>query len=809
MKHVFLCRLILIILLVVSISGDVFGFGQTVDESNIPELKAIRINGDRPDIDGALNDLLWQRKDIQFAKEFIQREPDEGKPATESTLVAIAFDDDALYLAFWCFDNEPDKIMRQLTRRDRLGVADAVTVRLDPYLDHQTGYRFDLNASGVQGECRLFNDTNNDYSWDAVWQSGTAKQPWGWSAEIRIPYHCLRFAEKAEHIWGINLTRYIARRGESPWWAFSPSAKGGFVSKFGHLIGLKKIKLSRHLEIMPYGVSAIQTEPKNDGNPDGRDYLKNVGFDVKYGLSTNVILDGTVNPDFGQVELDRPVLNLSAYETYYEEKRPFFMEGSNLFSTKFNLFYSRRIGRPPRGDIGSENDRHYDPEFNYYTSFPKSVTILGAAKITGRLNSGTTIAFLNALTQEEKAEYITTSGVKREGVVEPMADYSVFRLQQDVLKNSSVGGIFTLASQNERYPISAGGVDWRLLTPNGMWSFVGQSVYSRRDKQNTGYGHNVYFGKEAGDHFLGSIGFGEMDRKLNLNRLGYLSRNNTRYSWLWLQYHTKDDWWIFRNSYNNFNLEGDWNLDGDNLSKGGNFNTYIDFVNYWSLGGGFGMDYGEYDDLETRGNGLWKIPNSWNWWYSLNSDSRKKISFNWNPGAGRSRYGHWWANWIGADYRPASNIALSAGVNYARTFSQTIWVQNNGDSSIFADIDQDELTLQLTTNIMFTRDLSVQLSGQGYITAIDYGSYRHYLGGTDYSLYSLEEQDFAYRALNSTFLIRWEYRPGSTFYLVWTRALGIDDRSLNNLEFSRDFRKLFAKDAQNVFLAKISYWWNP
>jgi hypothetical protein len=809
MKPSFLARNLTIIIAILLIFSDVFGFGHMVTESNVPEIRAIRIDGDRPNIDGALDDPIWHRKDIDFAREFIQREPDEGQPATESTSVAIAYDDDAIYFAFWCYDREPDKIMYQLIRRDNLGAADAVTVRLDPYHDHQTGARFDVTSSGVQGEARIYNDTNLDYTWDAVWESAVKKQPWGWSAEIRIPFHCLRFAEKDEHTWGINLTRFIARRDESPWWAYSPQKSGGYVSKFGHLVGLQGIKPSLHLEILPYGVSAYQTEPKSISNPDGRDYMKNVGFDIKYGFSSNLIFDGAVNPDFGQVELDKPILNLSAYETYYEEKRPFFMEGADLFNTHFNVFYSRRIGRPPRGDISNPNDRHYDADFDHYTRYPKGVSILSAARITGKINGGTSIAFLNALTQEEKAEYLTTTGEKRNGIVEPMADYTVFRIQQDVLKNSNIGAIYTLVSQNERYPISSGGIDWRLLTPNGKWSFIGQSVASRRDNRDTGYGHYISLGKETGNHWLGSIVFQEKDRKLDLNRLGYLSRNDTRSAWLWIQYYTKDDWFIIRNSYNNFNISGDWNHDGVNLSKGWNFNTYIDFVNGWNLGGGFNMDYGEYDDMETRGNGLWKLPNSWSWWYSLNTDSKKKVSFSWNPGAGHGRNGDWWANWIGIDYRPAGNITLSSGINYARSFGQTIWVTNKGDSSIFADLNQDELTLRLTAGVMFTRNLSMQLSGQGYISSIDYANYRRYLGLNNYSPYALDEQDFVYRALNSTLLIRWEYRPGSTIYLVWTRALGNYDGLLNNLEFSRDIKKLFSKDAENVFLAKISYWWNP
>jgi hypothetical protein len=356
-----------------------------ITERIIPELRATRINPTAPALDGNLDDPCWHGSDLQLARDFIQREPDEGKAATESTVVAVVYDDHAVYFAFWCYDDEPDKIDRQLVRRDRWGESDVVTVRLDPYHDHQTGYRFDISAAGVMRDCRLYNDINSDYSWDGVWDSAVKMQPWGWSAEIKIPFHSLRFADKPDQTWGMNVTRYISRRNESPWWAFSPSEDGGFVSKFGHLSGLTGIKPSRHLEILPYAMGSIETEPKDESNPDGRGYMKNTGFDLKYGIASNLILDVAVNPDFGQVELDEPVLNLSAYETYYEEKRPFFIEGANLFDTRFGIFYSRRIGRPPNGDIEDEDDRYYDPNFDYYTNYPNAVTILNAAKLTGKL----------------------------------------------------------------------------------------------------------------------------------------------------------------------------------------------------------------------------------------------------------------------------------------------------------------------------------------------------------------------------------------------------------------------------------------
>ncbi len=776
---------------------------------SVPELRATRVNGKAPVIDGNLDDEIWKNKTLDIARNFIQREPEDGKPATESTLVAVVYDDHAMYFAFWCYDDDPEQIHRQLVRRDRWGESDVVTVRLDPYHDHQTGYRFDLSAAGVQRDCRLYNDTWTDYSWDGVWMSGVKAQPWGWSAEIMIPFHCLRFAEQDEHTWGMNVTRYISRRNESPWWAHSPSSKQGFVSRFGHLTGLKGIKPSRHLEILPYAVGGIETEKKNEGNPDGRDYMSNTGFDLKYGLSSNLILDAAINPDFGQVELDEPVLNLTAYETYYDEKRPFFLEGANLFDTPFTLFYSRRIGRAPLGDIEDEDDDSYDPNFDYYTNYPNAVTILGAAKITGKLNTGTSIAFLNAMTQEEKAEYTDTSGNELDGIVEPMANCSVLRLQQDIFSNSNIGGMLTLATQDNRHPVTTGGADWRLFTPSGTWSLYGQTIFSSVHGKKEGFGMVTDLEKTAGDHFRGSIGFSVKDPNLEINRLGYTSRNDRRGGVLWLQYRTTDDWWIVRNSWNNINLYGYWNYAGYNISKCGNFNFTWDLQNNWTFSGGAELELAEYDDKETRGNGPWKRTDSWSWWSSLSTDPRKTWSFNINPGSGEARYGHWWANWTGVTYRPAGNITFDAGTNYIRSFHQIMWVANEADTSIFADMYQDEVVLRLTASVVLTRDLSMQLSGQGYISGIDYRDYRRYLGSENYASYPLEdEEDFNYSALNSTFILRWEYRPGSTLYLVWTRAMSESNSALNNLEFSRDLENLFSGDAENVFLIKASYWWN-
>ena len=251
-------RTTLVLIVVLLLSGLVLAETEE-NERIVPELEAFRINSHAPKIDGNLDDVIWTQGNLDIARNFIQRQQDEGKPATESTLVAAAYDDEALYFAFWAYDSEPEKIVGRLVRRDRYSSSDIVSVRLDPYHDHQTGYWFQLNAAGVQEDFSIYNDDNYDNSWDGIWEGKAKMQPWGWSAEFRIPFHCLRFTEKEEHVWGFNCTRYIVRNEESVWWAFAPTSQKGFVSLFGHLTGLKGIKPAQHIELLPYSVAQLDT----------------------------------------------------------------------------------------------------------------------------------------------------------------------------------------------------------------------------------------------------------------------------------------------------------------------------------------------------------------------------------------------------------------------------------------------------------------------------------------------------------------------------------------------------------------------
>ena len=451
-------------------------FAQKTDEDTVKSITTIRINGGAK-IDGMLDEEFWKK--APRSGDFIQYQPDEGKPASESTFVRVAYDDEALYVGMEMYDSEPEKIISRLTRRDRAVEADLINVIVDSHHDHQTAYAFTVYVSGTQKDSYYYNDNSNDDSWDAVWESAAKRTNSGWTAELRIPFHCLRFACEKNSMWGIYFSRQISRKNELDRWVYIPESASGFVSYFGHLKSLDNILPPKRIEILPYLVSYEQTEAKSLGNPDGRDFFGNSGFDLKYGITSNITLDATGNPDFGQVEADQTVLNLSTFETFYEEKRPFFLEGFKIFETPFKLFYSRRIGRQP--SIEPEN-------VAYYIDKPTSTTILGAGKITGKTKNGTSIGILEAVTQREKEEFMHVDGYRKTEVIEPEANYFVARFMQDIWKNSYVGIIATAVNQKSFDPVYTGGVDWTLRFQKGDYRCSGQMIGSRTGLSKDGRG---------------------------------------------------------------------------------------------------------------------------------------------------------------------------------------------------------------------------------------------------------------------------------------------------------------------------------
>ena len=395
-------------------------------------MKAVRIN-EQIQIDGILKESVWKSEGYN---DFTQSDPIDGAEPTEKTIVWVAYDDKALYIGARLYDSHPELIVSRLGRRDDFLDSDWFIFAVDPYYDRRSGFQFAVNPAGSIVDWTLYNDEWNDNTWDGVWDWGVNIDDKGWSVEIKIPFNQLRFEKKERYIWGVNFVRIIKRKNERDTFVWIPKEDSGYVSHFAKLIGIENINTGRHIEFLPYTVGQATFSPSQPGNPfqTGKDYLGNIGFDLKVGVKSNLTLDVTVNPDFGQVEVDPAVINLTAYETYYQEKRPFFIEGSNIFNafgkggstmdvninfSSPSFFYSRRIGRPPQGDVTHDG----------YVNFPDKTTILGAFKLTGKVK-GWNLGFINALTAREYAE-IDSNGERFKEEVEPFTYYGVLRLQKE------------------------------------------------------------------------------------------------------------------------------------------------------------------------------------------------------------------------------------------------------------------------------------------------------------------------------------------------------------------------------------------
>ncbi|MEE9450309.1 MAG: DUF5916 domain-containing protein, partial [Ignavibacteriaceae bacterium] len=404
-------------------------------------------------LDGKLTESVYQNPPI---KDFTQKDPDEGKPATEESNMWISHDESNIYFSGQFFDSQPDSIDLSLMRRDDMTESDWIWIFLDPYNDDRTGFYFAINPGGSICDGTLYNDGWMDDSWDGIWENKTSVDENGWYVEVKIPFTQLRFKEAEEMVWGVNVNRDIKRKHEMSFYVMVPSTESGFVSHFADLTGLDGIKPKQRFEFLPYIVQKAQYLTHEDDDPFyiGNRYQTSFGGDLKLSLGSNLNVDATINPDFGQVEVDPAVINLSAFETFYDEKRPFFIEGANLFQFGYGgsnnnwgfnfsnptLFYSRRIGRPPQGSVTTDG----------YVDYPNETSILGAAKLTGKLDETWSVGFLSAVTERTNARIQsdeTGEIVKEE--VEPLTHYGVFRTQKEFNEGKqALGMIFTTVNRN-------------------------------------------------------------------------------------------------------------------------------------------------------------------------------------------------------------------------------------------------------------------------------------------------------------------------------------------------------------------------
>jgi hypothetical protein len=718
-----------------------------------------------PNIDGHLDDAAWAL--AQIITDFTQRDPDEGLPATERTEARVLYDDGAIYIGIRAYDSEPDKIVGQLTRRDQHSPSDWLVVSIDSHHDRRTAFEFRVNPSGVERDAFRYDDRNMDNSWNAVWDVSTSVDEEGWTAEFRIPLSQLRFSPAPEQVWGFNITRIIQRKNETDLW--KPIAKDapGWVSEYGDLAGLQGIEPKRRLELLPYMVTQQALTPAVDGNPfeTGSAFYGNVGADIRFGLTSSLTLAATINPDFGQVEADPSVVNLSAFESFFSERRPFFMEGADIFrvgvsafSGAEQLFYSRRIGRRPQGSA--------DPRGGF-VEYPLNTTIIGAGKVSGKSANGWSIGVLGAVTGEEKATVIDSEGNRHRDVVEPLTNYSAARVQKEFDGGQrALGVMFTGVNRNLpatmgylRSSAYSGGIDGRTRFADGNWEVRGQLLGShvrgtpeaiantqlssaryflRPDADHltfddsrtslTGTSGQLSLSKIGGEHWRGEVNGEWVSPGFEINDLGFLRSSDVIRNSLWVQYREDQPGKVFRRWNINYNLWNMMTFGNERTATGTNINGSFSLLSYWGGFGGVNYELPALNIRVLRGGPAMKGPESWNAFGGFFTDNRKPVVLEVG--------GHLWQDvvrsysrgvWLDVTYRPVTNIRLSLGPQFNAFHDDWQYVTTQDvegtDRFVLGVLDQKTVSLTTRLEVTFTPDMSLQLYAQPFVSAGKYTAF--------------------------------------------------------------------------------------
>lgn len=806
---------------------------------------------------GELSDQVWQT--ATPVDVFVQREPEEGGTPSQRTEFRVAYDASTLFVKVRAFDTDSDRIVSYLTRRDSDSPSDWIRVLIDSYHDKRTAYEFAVNPAGVKQDRYWFNDNHRDDSWDAVWDVKVSRDPAGWTAEFRIPFSQLRFNPSDTITFGFAVSRQIGRLNETSTWPLLARSATGYVSSFGELGGLGMGRSPKRLEVVPYTVADLARQ-----RPEGNPLLKAsapglaLGVDLKYALTPGLTFTSTINPDFGQVEADPAVVNLSAFETFFTERRPFFIEGSGTFRFDSDcwdgpctLFYSRRVGRSPQG---AGNLPSGD---GIYTDSPAQSTILGAAKLTGRVGKFS-VGVMHAVTQQETGTVL--DGTERyQQSVEPPTNYSVGRVRREFANQSSIG--FMLTATNRRLPGTllflpnsayAGGVDfdarfksrysltgyWAASRVNGSADAIdsiqenSRHYFQRPDATAfvldptrtslSGTSGRIGINKIGGQRLRFGSQVGFKSPGFDLNDAGFLRRADQRWLLNWFQIRSDVPNRWFRSRNLNFNQYSSWNSDGDRLVNGGNVTANATFVNNWEAGGGVNVNATTFDDRMTRGGpGVWSegVRNFWSW---FNTDNRRHLSLGFLTGAGRNSVGLWFREHeTQLTYRPVSALSVSSGVRVNRAVNPTQWtglITDSRDHYTFARINQTTVGLTERLNYTMTPNLSLQLYAEPFVSGGSYDAFKELANGRSldygqrYASYAYDiaangNPDFNVKSFRTTNVLRWEYKPGSTLFVVWQQARE-NDVVPGGFRLGRDVYDIFGVAPKNVFLVKFAYWMN-
>jgi len=842
-------------------------------------------------LDGVLDEAAWQGPS---AAPLIQNEPDNGAPPVRPTDWWFAYDDEALYVAARMHDTAPDSIRASLGRRDTYPESDWFFLNLDTFDDDRNGYSFCVNPAGCIGDAVLYNDGWDDNSWDGIWSSAARVDAQGWAVEIRIPFSQLRFPPAHEQRWGINVSRRTLRNQERDELFHRPREESGYIGRFPHIVGLRGIHSSRKLEVLTYGASKgdFRSVDREDPFREGSDFSGDAGADLQWGLTSDLTLNATINPDFGQVEVDPAIVNLSDAETFYQERRPFFVKDASIFrfaqegtnnNCNFNwmeplLFYSRRIGRAPTLDLADHD----------YADVPGVTTILGAAKLSGKLDH-TRLGLLSAVTAKESAT-LALDGVRSSQVVEPLTHFTVLRAQRTRQDGRQGLGIIATSTLRD-LPDSllraslpraalAGGIDgWTRLDHAGVWAVRGylsgslvdgsakaiddiqrssrhylqrpDADHLRYDPTRTalaGWIARAALNKESGATTLNAA-LGAISPGYEISDLGYESRSDVINTHVMVGYQWLEPNRTFRYRSLSLGTYRTWDTAGrpDVYGEGLFYNAT--FTNYWSLNGML-FHNPEHNALRTtRGGPVIRAPESGETNLFIFSDERARLSgyagsnISGDVEGSRGAYGE-----VQLAVRPSSALRITVGPTYSWSKDTWRWVANVTDPTmtatygtryLFGDLEYRELSIASRVDWTFTPRLTLQAYLQPLLATGRYTEFKELArgGSLDFSRYGLDQgstitydpseaaytidpdgpgpiepfelsdPNFNYKSLKVNVVLRWEFRPGSTFYLVWTQNRE-DDRDPGDFEPGRDFRSLLDAPGENIVMAKVTVWWS-
>ncbi len=837
----------------------------------------VKLQGNPPIVDGKLDDACWTQEGI-WSQNFIQNTPVERGLPTFPTKIKILFDDRNLYFALCAWDPEPEKINRFVGNRDDNSTGDLISVAFDTYHDYRAAPEFNINAGGNKTDLIVTDALSVNLNWNAVWEGKTDVNDSAWTVEYRIPLNQLRYNHSdTGMVWGLHVRRIVRRIQETDQWSLIPRKNSGHVYSFGTMYGLKGVRKPGLIEFLPYVSGKTTLEPEIPGSPyaTGARWNGNAGIDSKIGIK-DFTLDITINPDFGQIEADPSVMNLTAFETFYDEKRPFFLEGKHIFDFSADqnmMFYSRRIGHSP-------SYRPVVDNINSFSKVPEFTNILNAVKLTGTTRNGISVGILQSTTQRETAR-LTEAGIETKPVVEPLTNYLVGRVQKVANKgNTQIGTLFTSTNRIiddshlnylNRNSYTAG-IDFLQYSKDreyfidfkGMVSYVNGKeeailalqrnalhYYQRPDARD-------YLGVDSSRRYLaGSGGYLSAGRQGNkrlvfsekvswwspgfdLNDAGYLYMadlvmNQTKLAW-----RQTEPMGILRNYTFTLAQVNSWNYGGTSTYHDVSAQFTAQFNNRWDLSILESWIFSELNTRLLRGGPALRLSPYWENSLVFNTDKSRRVLFSLQNISSVSTDGvsRQYKLEPGLSFRLGNHIYIKSEFEYTNNTDNFLYVaQKNADTElqyILARIKQQTYAFTLRLNYNITPDISIQYYGSPFVSTGSYSDFKRaadadasrpenrtytfadpeigydetaqtYTVSEGTKEYSFNDPDFSFREFRSNLVARWEYRPGSTLYLVWENNRNSNDNTYNS-SLGNNLNDLFGTAPTNIFMVKISFW---